>query len=106
LDEIEGGLIRTGGMNHKRLMLLSLDAAFLLKIAYVHQSTQIEYYQEGQRKRERLGPNKGAAEQRLREVLSGRAEGRHIKKSPDIKKTLKDLTHWYLDLAEVKAKRS
>src|SRR5665647_1288619 len=66
----------------------------------------IEYYQEGQRKRERIGPNKGAAEQRLREVLSARAEGRHIKKSPDIKTTFKDLAHWYLDLAEVKAKRS
>ena len=66
----------------------------------------IEYYQEGQRKRERIGPNKAAAEQRLREVLSARAEGRHIKKSPDIKTTFMDLAHWYLDLAEVKAKRS
>jgi hypothetical protein len=39
-------------------------------------------------------------------VSKRRAEGRHIKKSPDIKTTFKDLAHWYLDLAVVKAKRS
>lgn len=66
----------------------------------------IEWYQDGQRKRERIGPHKEAAEQRLREVLSARAEGRYIKKSPDVKTHFKDLTVWYLGLAEVKAKRS
>jgi integrase len=66
----------------------------------------IEYYQEGRRFRERIGPNKAAAEQRLREVLSARAEGRHIKKSPDLKTTFRDLAQWYLELAEVRAKRS
>jgi integrase len=66
----------------------------------------IEWYQEGQRKRERIGSNKSAAEQRLREVLSARTEGRYIKKSPDARTRFKDLARWYLDLSEVKAKRS
>ncbi|MBM4284353.1 MAG: site-specific integrase [Deltaproteobacteria bacterium] len=66
----------------------------------------IEYYQDGQRLRERIGPNKAAAEQRLREVLSARTEGRHIKKSPDARTLFKDLAAWYLALPEVKAKRS
>ena len=66
----------------------------------------IEWYQDGQRKRERIGPNKSAAEQRLREVLTARTEGRYIKKSPDVRTFFKDLATWYLELAEVKAKRS
>ena len=66
----------------------------------------IDYLVEGQRRRERIGPNKEAAEQRLRGVLSARAEGRHIKKSPDAKTRFKDLAAWYLELPEVKAKRS
>jgi integrase len=66
----------------------------------------IEYYLDGQRKRERIGPNKAAAEQRLREVLSARTEGRHIHKSPDTRTTFRELSKWYLDLAEVKAKKS
>jgi integrase len=66
----------------------------------------IEWYQDGQRLRERVGPNKEAAEQRLREVLSARTEGRYVKKSPDARLTFKDLAAWYLELPEVKAKRS
>jgi integrase len=66
----------------------------------------IDYLVEGQRRRERIGPNKEAAEQRLREVLSARAEGRYIKKCPDAKTRFKDLAAWYLELPEVKAKRS
>ncbi len=65
----------------------------------------IEWYQDGQRKRERIGPNKVAAEQRLK-VLTARAEGRYIKKSPEARVRFKDLAAWYLDLPEVKAKRS
>ena len=56
--------------------------------------------------RERIGPNKAAAEQRYREVMSARTEGRYIKKSPDATTLFKDLAAWYLDLPEVKAKRS
>jgi integrase len=67
----------------------------------------IEYYDVGgQRKRERIGPNKAAAEQRLREVLTARTKGRHIKKSPDARTLFKSLAAWYLELPEVKAKRS
>jgi integrase len=67
----------------------------------------IEYYDvESKRKRERIGPNKAAAEQKLREALSAKAEGRHIKKSKDAKTRFKDLANWYLQLAAVRAKRS
>jgi len=66
----------------------------------------IDYLVEGQRKRERIGPNKAAAEQRLREVLSARTEGRYIKISPDVRTRFKDLADWYLNLEEVQAKRS
>jgi integrase len=66
----------------------------------------IDYLVYGNRKRERIGANKAAAEQRLREVLSARAEGRHIRKSPDAKTAFKELATWYLDLPDVKAKRS
>jgi integrase len=67
----------------------------------------IEYYDHDMRlRRERIGPNKAAAEQRYREVMSARTEGRYIKKSPDAITFFKDLAAWYLDLPEVKAKRS
>lgn len=67
----------------------------------------IEYYDHDKRlRRWRIGPNKAAAEQRLREILSARTEGRHIRKSPDSRILFKDLAAWYLDLPEVKAKRS
>jgi integrase len=67
----------------------------------------IEYYDHEKRlRRERIGPNKAAAEQRLREILSARTEGRYIKKSPDTRTLFKDLAQWYLELPEVKAKRS
>jgi hypothetical protein len=38
--------------------------------------------------------------------MSARTEGRYIKKSPDSITLFKDLAAWYLDLPEVKAKRS
>jgi integrase len=66
----------------------------------------IDYLVEGKRRRERIGPNKEAADQRLREVLTARTEGRYIQKSPDARTLFKDLAAWYLELPEVKAKRS
>jgi integrase len=67
----------------------------------------IEYYDHEKRlRRERIGPNKAAAEHRLRAVLSARAEERQIRKNPEAKTTFKALAQWYLDLPEVKAKRS
>jgi integrase len=46
------------------------------------------------------------AEQRLREVLKARTEVRYIKKSQDAKRKFKELAQWYLDLEDVKAKKS
>jgi integrase len=66
----------------------------------------IEYYINGRRKRERIGPNKEAAEQRLREVLKLRTEERFIDKDPAARLTLGGLCKWYLELPEVKAKDS
>lgn len=66
----------------------------------------IEYYINGRRKRERIGPNKSAAEQRLREVLKARTEERYIDKDPAARLTLGELCKWYLELPEVKAKDS
>ena len=66
----------------------------------------IDYLVDGQRRRERIGPNKEAADQRLREVLTARTEGRYIQKSPDARTLYKDLAAWYLELPEVQAKRS
>jgi hypothetical protein len=67
----------------------------------------IEYYDHNKRlRRERIGPNKAAAEQRYREVMSARTEGRYIKKSPDAITYFKNLAAWYLELSEVKAKDS
>lgn len=66
----------------------------------------VEYYMNGRRKRERIGPNKKAAEQRLREALKLRTEERFIDKDPASRLSLGDLCKWYLELPEVKAKDS
>ena len=67
----------------------------------------IEYRDQDNRLwRERIGSNKLAAEHRLREVESALVEGRYIKKSPDACTLFKTLANWYLELPEVKAKRS
>jgi integrase len=67
----------------------------------------IEYYDDtGKRRRERIGPSKAAAEQRLREVLKARTEGRFIDKDPGIRLTLKHLSDWYKELQDVQAKRT
>jgi integrase len=66
----------------------------------------VEYYVEGNRKRERIGPSKSAAEQRLRDVLKARTEERYIDKDLSVRHTLGGLCKWYLELPEVKAKRS
>jgi len=66
----------------------------------------IEFYVNGRRKRERIGPSKKAAEQRLRDVLKDRTEERFIDKDPAARLTLGELCKWYLDLPEVKAKDS
>lgn len=64
------------------------------------------YNVDGRKIRERIGPNREAAEQREREILKLRTEERYIDKDPAAKITLQEICNWYLDLPEVKAKRS
>ncbi len=67
----------------------------------------VEFYgANGRRARERIGPNKGAAEQRLRDLLKARAEERFIHKDPAGKISLGEIGRWYLDLPKVKKKAS
>ena len=61
----------------------------------------IEYYLAGSRKRERIGSSKQAAENRLREVKTAKAEKRHIRKNLNSEINLKQLRDWYLNLDEV-----
>jgi len=91
----------------KRLSLIKKDCTCGFKLRKASGKTYwIEYYFNGQRKRERIGPNKKAAEQRLRTVLKDRTEERHIDKDPAARLSLGELCKWYLDLPEVKAKDS
>ena len=66
----------------------------------------IEYYYDGRRVRERIGRSKQAAENRFREVQTAKAEGRYIKKNKNETVTIGSLRDWYLDLSEVKQRRS
>ena len=66
----------------------------------------IDYYINGKRTRERIGRSKQAAENRFREVQTAKAEGRHINKNKNDSITLGQLRDWYLDLSEIKQKRS
>ena len=62
----------------------------------------IEYYFGGKRKRERIGHSKLAAENRLREVQTAKAEGRYINNVKGLKTTIGELKRWYMTLYEVK----
>jgi integrase len=66
----------------------------------------VSAYIDGEKRRERIGPNKQAAEQREREILKLRTEERFIDKDPAARLTLGEVCKWYLDLPEVKAKDS
>ena len=59
----------------------------------------IEYYLDGKRTRERIGRSKHAAENRLREVQTAKAEGRHIKKNKNETVPIGSLRDWYFDLS-------
>jgi len=63
----------------------------------------IDYYINGKRTRERIGRSKQAAENRLREVETAKAEGNHIKKNRSFMISLGEIYKWYLDLPEVKS---
>ena len=66
----------------------------------------IEYYLDGKRTRERIGRSKLATENRLREIQTATVEERNIKKNKNAVITIGALRDWYLDLPEVKQKRS
>ena len=66
----------------------------------------IEYYLDSKRIRERIGRSKQAAENRIREIQTAKAEGRHINKNKNSLVNLGNLRDWYLDLPEVMQKRS
>ena len=71
-----------------------------------HKCYWIEYYDGGSRRRERTGHSKLGAENRLREVQTAKAEGRTIRKNKNVLITLGKLRDWYLDLSDVKQRRS
>ncbi len=65
----------------------------------------IQYRDHEKRQRfERIGPNKAAAEQREREVLSARTEGRYIKKPRELMTSFNDLARRYHDWSKVNNK--
>uniref|UniRef100_A0A7V4LBV5 Site-specific integrase n=1 Tax=Desulfobacca acetoxidans TaxID=60893 RepID=A0A7V4LBV5_9BACT len=65
----------------------------------------IQYRDHEKRQRfERIGPNKAAAEQRLRDVLSARAEGRYIKKPKEVMTSFNDLAKRYHEWSRVNNK--
>ena len=66
----------------------------------------VEYYDSGKRRRERIGRSKKAAENRLREIQTAKAEGRHIRKNKNAGITIGQLREWYLGLSEMTQKRS
>ena len=66
----------------------------------------IEWRDHGQRKRERIGPSKEAAELRLGEIRKALVEERHIDRDKGARMPLGELVHWYLSLPEVQAKKS
>ena len=66
----------------------------------------IEYYLNGKRTRERIGRSKQAAENRFREIQTAKAEKRHININKNVLVNLGELRDWYLELSEVKQKRS
>jgi integrase len=66
----------------------------------------IEYYHEGRRRRERIGTNKALAQTILQKRLVQRAEDRLLDKKKEGKIHFNQLTEWYLNLSEVKSKKS
>jgi integrase len=101
------GLLQECPECKKRLSISRKDCPCGIKLAKTAGKVYwIEFYIDGRRKRERIGPNKAAAEQRLREALKLRAEERYIDKDPAARITLAEICAWYLNLPEVKAKDS
>jgi integrase len=92
---------------HKRFSLKSKTCSCGFRFAKTAGKIYwIEFYVDGRRRRERIGPNKQAAEQRLRDVLNRRTEGRYIDKAKNTRVTFDELAKWYCGLPQVKAKKS
>ncbi len=66
----------------------------------------IDYWAEGVRKRQRIGPSRKAALKALTQIKIAQAEGRYLDKRQDLDLTFRELCDWYLDLDEIKAKKS
>ena len=66
----------------------------------------IDLWVNGKRHRERIGHSKLAAENRHREILTQRAEDRYIDRNKNARITIRQLCDWYLDLTEIREKRS
>ena len=64
----------------------------------------IEWRDHGQRKRERIGASKEAAELRLGETRRALVEERYIEREKGARMSLGELVRWYLGLPEVEAK--
>ena len=66
----------------------------------------IDWLEKGERKRERIGHSKLAAELRLAEIKRAITEDRYIDRDLGSRMTLEELINWYLKLPEVLAKKS
>ena len=66
----------------------------------------IEFYEDGKKRRERIGTSKALAETTLRKRLVARAEGRLLDKKKDDRVRFDQLATWFLNLPEIKRKAS
>ena len=66
----------------------------------------IDFYYKGCRKRERIGTSKKLAETTLKKRQVAIQEGKFLDKKKEIKTKFKELSQWYLELGEVRRKKS
>ena len=62
----------------------------------------VDFFYQGKRYRERIGPSRNAAEARLLELKRHKVEHRHIEKDKNTIVTLKEVFDWFLSLPEVR----
>jgi integrase len=66
----------------------------------------IDFYYKGNRKRERIGTSKKLAETVLRKRKVEIEENRYLDRKKEINTRFKELSKWYLELEEIKRKKS
>jgi len=98
--------LREGGEVKKVLKVREECPSCGCNLRKVPRTYWIEYYYEGRRKRERIGPNKALAQTILQKRLVQRAEDRLLDKKKGERIRFNQLTEWYLNLPEVKSKKS